>query len=159
VVSPDPDSITAAMLRAMLRDQKFGSTDVKVITTRYQDAVPFYVEYGFAQAGATAAKAVAKSWTSKGGKILLTSRPTPIKQFIASSRAVRGRRRESAHRSDDVGAERRRQARSYHARLPRIRSAESRRRTEGDRLARPVRRRAPGPPPMHRVAAAPVARR
>jgi phosphonate transport system substrate-binding protein len=86
VVSPDPDSITAAMLRAMLRDQKFGSTDVKIITTRYQDAVPFYVEYGFAQAGATAAKSVAKSWTSKGGKILLTSRPTPIKQFIASSR-------------------------------------------------------------------------
>jgi ABC-type phosphate/phosphonate transport system substrate-binding protein len=86
VVSPDPDSITAAMLRAMLRDQKFGSTDIKIITTRYQDAVPFYVEYGFAQAGATAAKSVAKSWTSKGGKILLTSRPTPIKQFIASSR-------------------------------------------------------------------------
>lgn len=86
VVSPDPDSITAAMLRAMLRDQKLGATDVKVITTRYQDAVPFYVEYGFAQAGATAAKSVAKSWTSKGGKILLTSRPTAIKQLIASSR-------------------------------------------------------------------------
>ena len=86
VVSPDPDSITAAMLRAMLRDQKFGATDVKVITTRYQDAVPFYVEYGFAQAGATAAKSVAKSWTAKGGKILLTSRPTAIKQFIASSK-------------------------------------------------------------------------
>ena len=49
IVSPDPDSITAAMLRAMLRDQKLTSTDVKVITTRYQDAVPFYVEYGFAR--------------------------------------------------------------------------------------------------------------
>src|SRR6202158_4391541 len=41
VVSPDPDSITAAMLRAMLRDQKLGAADVKIVTTRYQDAVPF----------------------------------------------------------------------------------------------------------------------
>ena len=58
VVSPDPDSITAAMLRSMLRDQKIGPGDIKITTTRYQDAVPFYVQYGFAQAGATAAKAV-----------------------------------------------------------------------------------------------------
>src|SRR6266581_8522437 len=75
VVSPDPDSITAAMLRAMLRDQKLRAEDVKIITTRYQDAVPFYVQYGFAQAGATAAKSVIKEWTDKGGKVLLSSRP------------------------------------------------------------------------------------
>lgn len=86
IVSPDPDSITAAMLRAMLRDQKLGPADLKVITTRYQDAVPFYLENGFAQAGATAAKAVVKSWTEKGGKVLLSSRPTPIKQLIASAK-------------------------------------------------------------------------
>ena len=72
VVSPDPDSITAAMLRSMLRDQKLGAADVKIITTRYQDAVPFYVEYGFADAGATAAKAVVQQWTQKGGKVLLS---------------------------------------------------------------------------------------
>jgi phosphonate transport system substrate-binding protein len=60
IVSPDPDSITAWMLRAMLRDQKLKpGEDLKVITTRYQDAVPFYVQYGFAQVGATASKAVA----------------------------------------------------------------------------------------------------
>jgi phosphonate transport system substrate-binding protein len=86
VVSPDPDSITAAMLRAMLRDQKLGAADIKVITTRYQDAVPFYVEYGFADAGATAAKAVVQQWTQKGGKVLLSSRPVAIKQVIASSK-------------------------------------------------------------------------
>ena len=86
VVSPDPDSITAAMLRAMLRDQKLRAEDVKVITTRYQDAVPFYVQYGFAQAGATAAKSVVKEWTDKGGKVLLSSRPMPIKQLIVSAR-------------------------------------------------------------------------
>ncbi len=86
VVSPDPDSITAAMLRAMLRDQKLEPTEIKIITTRYQDAVPFYVEHGFAQAGATAAKAVVQSWTQKGGKVLLSSRSVPIKQMIASTK-------------------------------------------------------------------------
>jgi phosphonate transport system substrate-binding protein len=87
IVSPDPDSITAWMLRAMLRDQKLKpGEDLKVITTRYQDAVPFYVQYGFAQVGATAAKAVAKDWTEKGGKIVITSRPVPIKQWIVSTK-------------------------------------------------------------------------
>ena len=71
----------------MLRDEKLKpGEDVKVITTRYQDAVPFYVQYGFAQVGATAAKSVAKDWTDKGGKIVLTSRPVPIKQWIVSSK-------------------------------------------------------------------------
>ncbi|MEO8738613.1 MAG: phosphate/phosphite/phosphonate ABC transporter substrate-binding protein [Casimicrobiaceae bacterium] len=87
IVSPDPDSITAWMLRAMLRDQKLKpETDIKIITTRYQDAVPFYVQYGFAQVGATAAKAVAKDWTEKGGKVMLSSRPVPIKQWIVSNK-------------------------------------------------------------------------
>jgi phosphonate transport system substrate-binding protein len=86
LVSPDPDSITAAMLRAMVRDQQMGPGDLKIITTRYQDAVPFYVQYGFAQAGATAAKSVIKDWTDKGGKVLVSSRPMPIKQLIMSAK-------------------------------------------------------------------------
>ena len=86
VVSPDPDSITAVMLRAMLRDGNFKPGDVKIITTRYQDAVPFYVENGFAQSGATAAKSVIQAWTASGGKVLVTSRPMPIKQVIASTK-------------------------------------------------------------------------
>jgi len=87
IVSPDPDSITAWMLRAMLRDQKLKpGDDLKIITTRYQDAVPFYVQYGFATVGATAAKSVAKDWTDKGGKVVLTSRPVPIKQWIVSTK-------------------------------------------------------------------------
>ena len=87
IVSPDPDSITAWMLRAMLRDQKLKpGDDLKIITTRYQDAVPFYVQYGFAQIGATAAKAVAKDWTEKGGKVVFSSRPVPIKQWIVSTK-------------------------------------------------------------------------
>jgi ABC-type phosphate/phosphonate transport system substrate-binding protein len=94
VVTPDPDSITAWMVRAMFRSDKIQTTDgreptpstVRVITTRYQDAVPFYLEYNFAQVGVTASNAVVKSWTDKGGKVLLKSRPVPIKQFIVSNK-------------------------------------------------------------------------
>jgi len=86
LVTPDPDSITAVMVRAMLRSQNMGTGDLKILTTRYQDAVPFYLEYGFAQVGATAANSVVKQWTEKGGKVVLHSRGIPIKQFIASSR-------------------------------------------------------------------------
>ncbi len=94
LVTPDPDSITAVMVRAMLRGEKMkASADretvpdaVRVITTRYQDAVPFYIENDFAQAGVTAANSVVKAWTDKGGKVLVRSRPVPIKQIIVSTK-------------------------------------------------------------------------
>ncbi len=94
LVTPDPDSITAVMVRAMFRGEKLAATAdrevrpdaVRVITTRYQDAVPFYIENGFAQAGVTAANSVVKSWTDKGGKVLVKSRPVPIKQIIVSTK-------------------------------------------------------------------------
>jgi phosphonate transport system substrate-binding protein len=86
LVTPDPDSITAVMVRAMLRGQHLGANDLKVLTTRYQDAVPFYIENGFANVGATAANAVVKQWTDKGGKVVVRSRSVPIKQFIVSSK-------------------------------------------------------------------------
>lgn len=94
VVMPDPDSITAWMVRAMFRTEKIpvveGRGDpvlntVRIITTRYQDAVPFYLENNFAQVAITAANSVVKGWTEKGGKVLLKSRPVPIKQFIVST--------------------------------------------------------------------------
>ena len=40
-----------------------------------------------AQAGATAAKSVIKDWTNKGGRVLVSSRPMPIKQLIMSAKA------------------------------------------------------------------------
>jgi ABC-type phosphate/phosphonate transport system substrate-binding protein len=94
LVTPDPDSITAVMVRAMFRGDKIKwsadreppSDTVRVITTRYQDSVPFYLENGFAQVAATAANAVVKGWTDKGGKVLVRSKPVPIKQFIVSSK-------------------------------------------------------------------------
>jgi len=93
VVTPDPDSITAWMVRAMFRTEQVATTDardptpttVRIITTRYQDAVPFYLENNFAQVAVTAANSVVKGWTEKGGKVLLKSRPVPIKQFIVST--------------------------------------------------------------------------
>ncbi|MEO8134392.1 MAG: PhnD/SsuA/transferrin family substrate-binding protein [Betaproteobacteria bacterium] len=93
LVTPDPDSITAAMVRAMFRAEKLTATadknptpsSVRVITTRYQDSAPFYIEKGFAQAAATAANSVVAAWTAKGGKVLERSRPVPIKQVIVST--------------------------------------------------------------------------
>lgn len=86
LVTPDPDSITAVMVRAMLRTGKIGDKELRVRTTRYQDAVPFYLDYDFADVGATAARGVVKSWTDKGGKVVFNSRPVPIKQFIVSNK-------------------------------------------------------------------------
>ncbi len=94
LVTPDPDSITAVMVRAMFRTDKLVATaerdpappKIRVITTRYQDAVPFYLENGFAQVAATAANAVVKGWTDKGGKVLVKSKSVPIKQFIVSTK-------------------------------------------------------------------------
>ena len=94
LVTPDPDSITAVMVRAMFRGENLTASHgkeptpgtVRVITTRYQDAVPFYIEHSFAQAGATAANSVVKSWTEKGGKVLQKSKSVPIKQIIVSTK-------------------------------------------------------------------------
>jgi ABC-type phosphate/phosphonate transport system substrate-binding protein len=115
IVTPDPDSITAMMVRAMFRTEKLALTTDKevvptaarVITTRYQDAVPFYLENGFAQVGATAANSVVKAWTDKGGKVLLRSRSVPIKQFIVSTRMpadMQARIRQALHGMRDSKA-------------------------------------------------------
>jgi ABC-type phosphate/phosphonate transport system substrate-binding protein len=93
IVTPDPDSITAWMVRAMFRAEKIPLIEgrdtkpdaVRVITTRYQDSVPFYLENQFAQVAVTASNAVVKGWTEKGGKVLTKSRTVPIKQFLVSS--------------------------------------------------------------------------
>jgi ABC-type phosphate/phosphonate transport system substrate-binding protein len=57
---------------------------VTYLYTRYQDAVPFFVENNFTLAGATAAGSVIKAWQTGGGKVLAKSRPVPIKHIIAS---------------------------------------------------------------------------
>jgi len=82
---PDADSITAWIVRATLRDALGAKAkSLRLRYTRYQDAVPFMVDYGFAEVGATAASAVIKDYVDKGGKVLLKSKPVPIKELIAS---------------------------------------------------------------------------
>lgn len=82
--APDEDSITAWMVRATVRDAFGGSQPVKYVYTRYQDAVPFFIDNGLTIAGATASGKVVKAWLAKGGKVLAKSKPVPIKNLIAS---------------------------------------------------------------------------
>jgi ABC-type phosphate/phosphonate transport system substrate-binding protein len=84
MVMPDPDSITAWMVRATIRDLGADPQKIDLGTTRFQDGIPFMMENGFYEVGATAAGGVVKEWQSKGGKILFESKPVPIKHVIAS---------------------------------------------------------------------------
>jgi phosphonate transport system substrate-binding protein len=87
IVTPDADSITAIMTRSMLRENKLNATtDVKLQVTRFQDAVPFYVENNFAAYGATASASVIKAWKDKGGKTCTQSRGMPIKHWLVSNK-------------------------------------------------------------------------
>jgi phosphonate transport system substrate-binding protein len=83
--APDEDSITSVMMRATVRDA-LGPEPLATTYVRLQDAVPFMVEYHFVAAGVSASRAVVKGWQDKGGKVLATSKPVPIKQLIASSK-------------------------------------------------------------------------
>jgi phosphonate transport system substrate-binding protein len=83
---PDPDSITAVITRATMRDLGMDANKEQIRTTRYQDAVPFFVENGFSDVGVTASSAVVKQWQDKGGLVVAESKPVPIKHMIASSR-------------------------------------------------------------------------
>lgn len=81
--APDEDSITSMMLRATLRDLQMPAPQVRITYTRYQDAVPFFVENHLTHAGVSASNAVLKNWQSKGGKVIGYSKAVPIKHVIA----------------------------------------------------------------------------
>lgn len=83
--APDEDSITSWMVRATLRDAKLDLKNINMTYTRYQDAVPFFVENHLTHVGATAANSVIKEWKDKGGKVLAQSKTVPIKHVIASA--------------------------------------------------------------------------
>jgi ABC-type phosphate/phosphonate transport system substrate-binding protein len=72
------------MVRATLRDALGAAPMIRYQFTRYQDAVPFFVDNSLTQTGATASNAVVKQWVAKGGRVLAKSRPVPIKHIIAS---------------------------------------------------------------------------
>ena len=96
VGAPAEDSITSVMARACLRDT-LGSALPKMLYVRYQDAVPFMVENNLAAAGVSASRAVVKDWQAKGGRVLFTSQPVPIKQLLASARVPAEQRAELTH--------------------------------------------------------------
>lgn len=81
--APDEDSITSWMVRATMRDTFGSGQQVKYVYTRYQDAVPFFVEHKLTPTGSTAANSVVKAWEAKGGKVLAKSKSLPIKHVIA----------------------------------------------------------------------------
>jgi ABC-type phosphate/phosphonate transport system substrate-binding protein len=87
---PDPDSITAVITRATMRDLGIDTRTAEIRTTRYQDAVPFFVENNFSDVGITGSGSVVKEWQEKGGAVLLESKPVPIKHMIASTKMSEG---------------------------------------------------------------------
>ncbi len=72
--------------RATMRDLGIDAAKAEIRTTRYQDAVPFFVDNGFSDVGITGSGAVVKQWQEKGGAVLLESKPVPIKHMIASTK-------------------------------------------------------------------------
>ena len=83
VGGPSEDSITSVIARATLREALGGKLPTMVYV-RYQDAVPFMVENNLCSTGVSASKSVVKAWQDKGGRVLFTSQPVPIKQLLAS---------------------------------------------------------------------------
>ncbi|WP_411881402.1 phosphate/phosphite/phosphonate ABC transporter substrate-binding protein [Polaromonas sp. YR568] len=89
--APDEDSITSVIMRATLRDA-LGAQPLETSYVKLQEAVPFMVEHGLVTAGVTASRAVVKDWQDKGGKVLATSKPVPIKHMIASAKVTDAQR-------------------------------------------------------------------
>ena len=80
---PDENSITAWIARATLRDANIDPKAAPITYTRYQDAVPFFVENKLTAVGATASNSLVKTWQASGGRVLAQSRAVPIKHIIA----------------------------------------------------------------------------
>ena len=91
VGAPDEDSITSVIMRATLRDA-LGAQPLEITYVKLQEAVPFMIENKFVTAGVSASRAVVKGWQDKGGKVLGTSKPVPIKHLIASSKTTEAER-------------------------------------------------------------------
>ena len=58
--SPDPNLITAWLIRATLRDAAAAAKDVapQLRFTRYQESIPFMVSYGLVDVAATASESI-----------------------------------------------------------------------------------------------------
>jgi ABC-type phosphate/phosphonate transport system substrate-binding protein len=74
-----------------LRDA-VGPQPLETNYVKLQEAVPFMVEHGMVAAGVTASRSVVKDWQDKGGRVLGTSKPVPIKHLIASAKVTDAQR-------------------------------------------------------------------
>ncbi len=83
IAMPEPSSLVALAALATLRDLGAKPASLQVRHARYQEAVPFMVEQGFADVGAVA-PGQSKAWEKKGGVVLFRSRKLPHWGIIAS---------------------------------------------------------------------------
>lgn len=83
LVAPDEDSLASWLVRATLRDALGDARQVEITYTRHPDAVPFMIEQTLTHAGATSSPAVVEGWLARGGRVLATSRPVPVRHLIA----------------------------------------------------------------------------
>jgi ABC-type phosphate/phosphonate transport system substrate-binding protein len=91
VGAPDEDSITSVLMRATLHDA-LGPKLPEITYVKLQEAVPFMVDQGMVAAGVSASRAVLKDWQDKGGKVMFTSKPVPIKHLIARGKLTEAQR-------------------------------------------------------------------
>lgn len=91
--APDEDSITSVLMRATLKE---AGASPEISYVRMQEAVPFMVENNLVSSGVTASRSVVKDWQDKGGKVLFSSKPVPIKQLIASAKLPEAQRAQLA---------------------------------------------------------------
>lgn len=83
---PSMESITTVMFIASLRQMNFPQPEKLLISTRYQDAVPFMIENRFVEAGVTGSAAVEREWKKRGGRVLGETKSVPIKHFLISKK-------------------------------------------------------------------------
>lgn len=90
--APDEDSVTSVIMRATLRDALGAQPLPEIHYVGLQDAVPLMVRRGTVTAGVTASRMVARDWLDHGGRVLVTSRPVPVKLLLASARLSEAQR-------------------------------------------------------------------
>jgi phosphonate transport system substrate-binding protein len=95
VGAPDEDSITSVIMRAALRDA-LGPHPLPTTYVKLQDAVPFMIDNHFVATGVSASRSVVKAWEDKGGKVIFTSKPLPIKHLIVSGKLLDAQRTQIA---------------------------------------------------------------
>jgi ABC-type phosphate/phosphonate transport system substrate-binding protein len=81
IIMPDEFAATTAVARAELRRQNAGA--VRIVHTRYQEAVAQQITNGFAQVGVVN-PTIARKWAQDGGRVLAETQPVVNWSVLAS---------------------------------------------------------------------------